>query len=138
MKKEISIDHLGNQYGSQKEMCDAYGVSQSLFCKRIERGWTVKEALLGKVIYSKDGVDYYTQKEIYEAFNIHPNTLRKKLSQGYTYDEIIDKKTYRVTDHLGNRYKNTDEMCESYGVKTATYRGRLLHGKSQEEALTAK
>ncbi len=136
MRKEISIDHLGNEYGSQKEMCEAYGISQSLFCKRIERDWSVKEALLGKVLITRNGKDYFTQKEIAEDFDIHPNTIRKKLAQGYTYDEIIDKKVYRVSDPWGNRYKTTEDMCKTHGLKVSTYRGRVNNGKTQEEALT--
>lgn len=118
-------------------MCEAYNVSQTAFCKRIERGWSLKDALSrGKVLYSKDGVDYYTQNEIYKAFNIHPNTLRKKLKQGYTYEEIINRVTFRVSDHLGNRYRTTKDMCDKYGVNVSTYRARVRKGKSVKEALT--
>ena len=137
--KYYSIDHKGIEYPSQKAMCDAYGVSQTVFCKRIERGWTLEEALMGgKVLYSKDGVDYRTNKEIQEAFNIHRNTLRDKLNKGYTYEEIIERKTYRAEDHLGNKYATEEDMCKTYGVKKSTYRSRSAAGKSKEEALTGK
>lgn len=133
--KEISTDHKGIKYRSQKEMCAAYNISQTVFCKRIERGWSLADALEGKILFSKDGVNYYTQKEIYEAFNIHPNTLRNKLNQGYTYEEIINKQTFRVTDHYGNKYRNTEEMCNKYGKKVSTYRAQIRAGKSIKEAL---
>lgn len=38
-------DHLGNKYDSEQEMCDKYGVSLTLFCKRLSRGYTLEKAL---------------------------------------------------------------------------------------------
>lgn len=38
-------DHLGNSYGSKMEMCAAYKISPSNFSHRIERGYTLEEAL---------------------------------------------------------------------------------------------
>ena len=45
------IDHYGNRYKNVTAMCAEYGVGLSLFYKRIERGYTVEEALTTKVRY---------------------------------------------------------------------------------------
>lgn len=136
MSEPITTDHKGVSYKSQKEMCDAYEVAESLFCKRHKRGWTLQECLEGKKpFYSRDGKDFYTQKEICDTYNIHPNTMRKKLSQGYTIDEIIDRKTFRVSDHMDKKYESTEVMCQIYGVKKSTFRARKRNGMSTQEAL---
>lgn len=135
--QETNVDYKGIKYPSQKAMCDAYKVSQTVFCKRMKRGWSLKESLEGKQpIYSQDGVDYFTQKEICDAFDIHPNTMRTKLQNGYTIAEIVARQTFRTTDYLGNKYKNTKEMCDKYGVKVSTFRARIRAGHSIEESLT--
>ena len=130
-------DHKGITYASITAMCDAYDVSPTLYLKRIERGWTVQEALEGKQPYfSRDGVDYYSQKEVCEAFKIHPNSFRLKQKNGYSIDDIVDRVSYRAEDHLGKKYRNEAEMCAEYGVKVSTYRARMRKGMSKEEALT--
>ena len=117
--KTPCTDHNGITYESIKDMCDAYGVTPTLYLKRIERGWSVKEALEGKQPYfSRDGKDYYSQKEVCKAF------------------DIVDRKSYRVTDHLGNKYANEAEMCAFYDVKVSTYRSRRRKGMSMKDALT--
>ena len=136
-KKTKCMDHKGIAYDSITEMCDAYDVSPTLYLKRIERGWTIQESLEGKQPYfSRGGVDYYSQKEVCEAFRIHPNSFRLKLKKGYSIDDIVDRVSYRVEDHLGNRYANEAAMCAEYGVKVSTYRARIRKGLSKEEALT--
>ncbi len=117
-------------------MCDAYDIAPTLYLKRIERGWSVQEALEGKQPYfSRDGIDYYSQKEVCEKFKIHPNSFRLKLKNGYSIDDIVDRKSNRVTDYLGNKYANETEMCSAHGVKVSTYRSRRRKGMSMEEAL---
>ncbi|WP_026658621.1 hypothetical protein [Butyrivibrio sp. AC2005] len=136
--KTKSEDHKGIIYASVKDMCDAYDVSPTLYLKRIERGWSVQEALEGRQPYfSRDGVDYYSQKEVCKAFGIHPNSFRLKQKNGYSIDEIVDRVSYRAEDHLGNRYRNEEVMCAEYGVKVSTYRARIRKGMSKEEALTS-
>ena len=70
--KTPCTDHNGITYESITEMCDAFGVTPTLYLKRIERGWSVKEAFEGKQPYfSRDGKDYYSQKEVCDEFKIH-------------------------------------------------------------------
>ena len=46
--------------------------------------------------------------------------------------------TKKICDHLGNRYKSTEEMVKAYGIDLVTYQTRISAGFSKEEALTAK
>ena len=43
----ICKDHLENTYRSEREMCAKWGVSQTAFHYRIERGCSLEEALTG-------------------------------------------------------------------------------------------
>lgn len=135
-----STDHRGITYPSQKDMCDAYGVEQSLFKKRIDRGWSVQDALEGKKpYYEADGVKYWTQKETCAAFGISPNTFRAKLKEGYTKDEIVRKEFLKKTIGLNNqKFFSEEEMCKSYGVKRSTYRKRMKKTGDKSYALSTK
>ena len=133
----ITVDHKGIEYDSQKEMCDAYNVPQTTFCKRMERGWELKEALEGKIYYSKDGVDYKTQNELCEAYGIHPNSFRRKLNAGMSIEDILEKKPFmRIEGPDGKKYANTEEMCKDYDIKVCTFRKRMETYQSKIEALT--
>ncbi len=137
--KTPCTDHKGKKYESITEMCLAYEISPTLYLKRIERGWSVQEALEGKQPYfSRDGIDYYSQKEVCEKFGIHPNSFRLKLKKGFTIDEIVDKVAFKTEDHLGNKYKNEADMCEAYKIRMSTYRARLRAGLSKKDALTSE
>jgi len=48
MNNKRCKDHLGNEYESKGDMFKTYGVSYSAFTKRIDRGWSLGEALTGK------------------------------------------------------------------------------------------
>lgn len=43
--KKVVHDHLGNTYGSIKDLCKAYNISYDKFKDRIDRGWSLKDAL---------------------------------------------------------------------------------------------
>lgn len=41
-------DHLGNEFSSQKEMCEYWKVNATTFRNRKRKGWSLEEALTGK------------------------------------------------------------------------------------------
>lgn len=133
----VKTDHKGITYGSQKEMCEAYHVSPSTFSKRMERGWTLQEALEGKVFYSADGVDYMTQRDLCRAYGVHPNSFRRKLNSGMPVDCIIKHKPVRkVAGPDGKKYESTVEMCMEYHVKPSTFYKRMEAYSNLYRALT--
>ncbi|MCR5603287.1 MAG: hypothetical protein K6G27_06265, partial [Lachnospiraceae bacterium] len=95
----------------------AEGIIEELFCKRIERGWTLEEALEGKIIYSKDGYGFIRHNEVWltgEERRIHyPNDdLVYSLSVIFTsneYDGIISDQDSEVLEH---RFFGRDEIPE--------------------------
>lgn len=82
-----NIDHLGNEYKSQREMCKAYNISEGTFRSRIKLGFTVEQSLTwtanqlkGYTCKDGQGNEYTCQKEMCNALNIKENTFssRKK------------------------------------------------------------
>lgn len=115
-------DHVGNTYQSIKEMCAAYAVNTSTYQCRIRNGYTVEEALTGnreKVVQLKP-----------------PKVPTNKVDQPAKKVAPPKKPKDSVTDHLGNEYGSILEMCQAYGIRVDTFKYRLKHGSSLEDALT--
>lgn len=53
-------------------------------------------------------------------------------------DNAPQNKRRPSTDHLGNIYPNQGAMCEAWGVKLNTYKGRIASGWTQDQALTRR
>ncbi len=132
-------DHLGNVYDSQVAMCKAYGVAPTLFRKRLTRGWTVKEALLGereKIVYDENTV-FGSIKEFKEHYGI-TDFAYTSLSKKYDSPKDIVNAFYnkKLVAPNGVGYSSYTKMCEDYGVSYNTFRTRLRNGHTLEEALT--
>lgn len=116
------FDHLGNSYPSTKAMCDAYEVKTSTYQCRVRNGYTVEEALTG----NRKKVTLPPVKKV--STSKKPKAERKP--------NPVKKPKDTVVDHLGNEYASTLEMCQAYGIRVDTFKYRLKHGSSLEEALT--
>lgn len=59
VSRHICTDHEGRQFSSQKAMCEYWGVSDTTYSKRIQKGLTVKQALTARRWYQhkEDGYD---------------------------------------------------------------------------------
>lgn len=44
-REKICVDHLGNTYRTKQEMVDHYGISLGALWHRIDRGWSLADAL---------------------------------------------------------------------------------------------
>lgn len=115
-------DHFGNTYPSIKAMCDAYAVKTSTYQCRVRNGYTTEEALTG---VRKTVTPPPAQKA---APHQKPKTEKQKKS--------AHKPKNSVVDHLGNEYGSILEMCQAYGIRVDTFKYRLKHGSTLEQALT--
>lgn len=111
-------DHLGNLYASEKEMCDHYGVQYSTFRLRQLNGWNLEQSLTEPPRHKPS-----------KRKNSAKKNSHKKSKAG-------QKKKSAVKDHLGNAYPSIKAMCQTYGIGADTFRYRINHGRSLEEALT--
>lgn len=145
-------DHLGNEFRSVELMCEAYHVLPGTYYTRLCNGDTKKEALLGTNAgkgYSRGeradhlGNVFPSVTRMCEHYGVLLSTFLRREKKGYTLEQCLlgngvsrGSSGVTCTDHLGNEYKNTAEMCRSYGVPKSRYLGRLKTGHSKEESLT--
>lgn len=101
-------DHLGNEFSSKKEMCKYHGVNVKTFGSRINRGYSVGEALTKETVEQKRGF----------SCGLH--------LKGFAYD------------HLGNKFLSVESMCKHYEVDNAFYYKRLKRTNSVKYALTGE
>lgn len=134
---------LGNEYKSVNDMLSTYGIQRRAYYLRLQRGWTLEEALTGKNVTDHLGNSYPTQQELFKHYNIDAMTFWRRtniyhmgLEEALTSNiprGRIQKKAY---DHKGTEFISFDKMCEHYNVKPGTVRTRISRGYTLEEALT--
>jgi hypothetical protein len=152
------IDHLGNEYLSQKDMCNAYDIDPSTFRDRLKRGWSLEKALtspITQIRLKEDGISrpvkdltcndhlgntYSSFSEMCRAYGKASRTVRDRLKKGCDLQTALTAQ-YAVsgetsTDHLGNTYLSFADMCRAYGKNPTTVKGRLKRGCDLERALT--
>ena len=44
-QQKSCVDHLGNKFKNQKEMCDFHGIHETTFYRRVKMGSSIEEAL---------------------------------------------------------------------------------------------
>ena len=143
------IDHLGNRFKSEAEMCRYYQIGQGTFKCRIKRGMSIGEALTNKKNDGKFqcndhlGNVYPSVSDMCRHYKISKGSYYSRLSYGYTLEQAltgnspkIRVKTYK--DHLGRTYVSRKKMCEAYGIDSDIFNTRIHSGMSLERALTLK
>lgn len=148
MSKGIRVDHLGNGFKTQNEMCKCWNINPTTFRYNISQGRSVEEALTTKQetgCADHLGNKFASKNQMCKHYGIAMHTFSNRLDKGWSLEKAlttkrngIDKKKKECTDHLGNKFKSKTEMCEYYGVNIATLGSRLESGYSLEEALTKK
>lgn len=89
----ICSDHLGNTFGSEKEMCDAYKTTIKMFRARLKLGWTVEDALTkpkaSERIEDTFGNRFESIKKLAMYYGIRYDTLRNRLEKGLKIGEAL-------------------------------------------------
>lgn len=141
-------DHKGNLYETAREMCAVYGIPLKTYRARIQSGWSKKRALETPVRKNKippvdhHGRRYSSISGMCRVYHVRKNTFVYRMEHGWSLEDALTEKPGQkrkrnfVKDHLGNSYKNTEEMCKKYGIKPCTYYYRRKTGMSQKAALT--
>lgn len=150
MKK--CIDHLGNEFESQKVMCNHWGVNEATFILRMQRGCSLEQSLTGSGIDSKTikkklsidhlGNEFDSVEAMCSYWGINRSTFDGRLRLGYTLEqsltgEGIDSKRDRksCTDHTGMHFGSISEMCRYWGVSPSRYYARRKAGYTVEMSL---
>ena len=95
-------------------MCDHYGTKKKSYYKRLQRGWTLEGALLGKYILKANFVNS----------NDNDRVVLKKCKNG------------KYRDHLGKKFESKAAMAKAYGLTYDALEFRLAGGMDLETALT--
>lgn len=130
-------DHLGNYYINLSEMCKAYNILPATFRYRTKiKGYTLKEALDDCVFEDNKGKRFKTYKALAEYYNIPYQKVIDNNSKNKNLLEKSTKNQYKTNiDHLGNKYKSFEEMCEHYNQKPSTVIKRLYRKIPLKNAL---
>ncbi len=143
--EETYIDHLGNKYGSLREMCKAYKITIPVFRSRMRHGWTLEEALMSVRVSDEQGNMFKSINEMCEHYNIPYHVfMYRTRNLGWSVKdalttEYVKKKTalpITKTDHKGHIFDSITDKCKAYGISTSLYRDRIRDGWSEEDALT--
>lgn len=146
-----TVDHLGNEFSSMKQMCRHYGVSYSLYANRIRLGWTVERALTTPALgnfghIEKIGVEdhlgnkFKSQKEMCEYWGISQSVYSGRVAANWTTERALTTPVHQICikpceDHLGNKYNSIVDMCRAWGILYSNYYSRLQRGWSLKETL---
>ena len=151
-------DHLGNEYPTTRAMCEAWNIDYDLYLARLRNGFSVQKALEKLTPMDKDaalynglvdinGVEYKTLTAMCQAWGISVKCFVGRIERGWAFEEALAipadtsnpvKRHSRVSDHVGNKFTSVNAMCKHWDVNLGTYKYRVKHGLSIEEALTKK
>lgn len=160
--KKPCRDHLGKEYPSVPDMCAAWGISDSTYAGRLERGWTVEQALTikphgqgpkvnprtGAMLKDHLGQEFVSVGAMCRHWGISEKVYwsRKRICR-WPLGRILTEPVHdakdagnavKVTDHLGQEFPSISELCRHWKIGLSTYRERRKRGWGIERALTGK
>lgn len=155
-------DHLGNEYPSVPDMCQAYGIPPSTYANRLSRGWTIEQALTvptngnGPKVNprrTRKAVDHLGQEfvsisEMCRHWGLDEKVYwsRRRIMK-WPLEKILTEQVrnprdtanaVHATDHEGRTFRSISEMCRHWKIGLSTYRERRKRGWNVERALTGK
>lgn len=145
-------DHLGNRFGSYKEMALFHKVEPEIFYYRKNRAKLPLELCLSpkslrghryakSICCSYKGKKYSSLLLACELLGLNPEVVYLHRRKGMTAEEAIDyaleHRRKEWTDHLGNKFSSLYEMAEFHHLPRETVRFRLQRNNwPLKEALT--
>ena len=153
--KKVYKDHLGNIYRTKKEMLAFYGIPESAFRYRTERGnLSLEQALTmplkergegtRKPVTDHTGRDFVSVEEMCKYWGIPRGSYEKKIRRKVPLEKILTApvrefhEPIKCKDHLGNEFDSKKEMLRHYGIPDTTFTHRMERKWSLERALTER
>ena len=130
-------DHTGRVFPSVSELCRYYKIGLSTFRERLKRGWTVEQAITGKVtrkdikprpVPGPDGKNYPSVGAMCKANNISRTMYLSRVRAGWdehdaaTRPSVINAKP--CTDMFGKSFPAAFLMAEYHKVPKYALQGR--------------
>lgn len=152
-------DHLGNCYNSFSDMCKAYGKPNNTVKNRLDRNWTLEQALTIDNSSVNKKVNHIKPIEDHLG-NVYPNVHTMAETYGITEKVYWSRKrilkwplekilTTPIQDQEapanakpiecnGIQFKSINALCKHYGIPRTTYKLRISQGLTPEEAVASK
>lgn len=129
-------DHLGNSYSSFSEMCRAYNKSMNVVKHRMERGYSLKDALTKEystICVEKEckdhlGNTYKSFKQMCEIYNKSVHTVFNRLNMGWSLEEALTKEIEVIRKSIvvfGIRYDSINEAVIKHNKSRSAVVNRL-------------
>lgn len=138
-------DHTGQTHQNLDAMCKAWGMPKSQYIQNIRNGLDKGRALTERTKrpeHPKDhtGHEFPSINAMCHAWGITKTVLRSRLELGWTLEEVLthpenNSHLIRCKDHLGREYPSQKAMLKAWNVTHSTYKHRLKHGRTLQEAL---
>lgn len=128
-------DHLGNRFEKTIDMCKFYGIKYSTFKRRIDRGYSLQDALTldiqkrNPIITDHNGNTFNTQEEMCNHYGIDGTIFKQRLCAGKTIQEALETPIRPcIYDHEGNEFSSISEMCKYHNVSISAFENRQKNG----------
>lgn len=148
MKKKC-IDHMGNTFNSQSEMCAYWGVSCTTYLSRLKAGRTQAEALSKQsrsAIFDFAGNEYHSAEDMCRAYGLSLDTYNYRIQHGWDKQTALTtpievkrvSQTNQCRDPEGRVFPSFSALCRFYGKSRALVKYRMSKGLCLEAALKIK
>ena len=135
------VDHLGKEFESITAMCRYWGVEYSTFTQRRQSGYDLCGCLTGRGVKAfnsrvcKDhlGQKFRTKGDMCRHWGITEYMLTGRRSRGHnlrsclTGEGLLSHNKIYI-DHLGNRFKTIECMCDYWNVEPSIFNARREKG----------
>lgn len=144
------------------KIAEKHGVSYRIIQRRLYRGWSVKDAVLPKILYTNskaevvDGVLYRIIKAGDKTYRISDEDLKKAEDNGVSKDSLVSrlrngnytleqaltypkgKRTIAKKYDIDGRRMTMEEIAKEGFISLATVKYRIKHGYKGLEILKGK
>ncbi|MBR3033213.1 MAG: hypothetical protein IKH92_09360 [Clostridiales bacterium] len=145
-----SMDHLGNEYPSDRARAQAYGLNDPAVKRRIKTGWSLERALTTPLfspeVYRrvkpkrcKDhlGNEYPSESARAKAYGLNDPAVKVRLRYGWSLEKALTTPLHPpVYDGMGNEFASISDMISFYGITKVVYSNRKKAGWPLERILT--
>lgn len=149
-------DHKNNIFKTIKEMCHHYNIPRHTYKYRMERNWSLKDALetpLYKrpIKYSKNpatdhlGNSYPSCHAMCQHYGLDMYLYKRRIEKGWSKEKALTTPSnYRepngqsITDHKGVTYPSHKKICDAYGIHPTVFSRKLKKGYPIKDILEPK
>ena len=140
--KEMTVDHLGNEFRTVHDMCKHWHLSYDTLRKRLKKGLSLEKTLTTAVqdnrITDHTGQEFDSKTAMCKKWGIPVKRFTDRIEKGMSLEEALTapiKSLKQCKDHLGNKYDSLTDMAAHYGLSLSSLinRRKIM---SLEEALT--